>query len=136
MELDRSYTDRSYLYGRLLAIAEDVERRTYDKGETRVTNAERYMQVFVQKPFRTWATIQRNIKPYLNSLKPGSREYYKNLFGEITGLFTEGDFESKTALDGKYLLGYDCQRTALRAHKPMENTSTADNDTDGNDKEE
>lgn len=136
MELERSYTDRSYLYGRLLAIAEDGERRTYDKGETRVTNAERYMQVFVQKPFRTWATIQRNIKPYLNSLKPGSREYYKNLFGEITGLFTEGDFESKAALDGKYLLGYDCQRTALRTHKPIENTSAADNNTDGNDEEE
>lgn len=136
MELDKSNRDRSYLYGRLLAIAENVERRTYDKGETRVTNAERYMQVFVQKPFRTWATIQRNIKPYLNSLKPGSREYYKNLFGEITGLFTEGDFESKAALDGKYLLGYDCQRTVLRAHKPMENTSVADNNTGGNDKEE
>ncbi|MEN6312686.1 MAG: type I-C CRISPR-associated protein Cas8c/Csd1 [Clostridiaceae bacterium] len=136
MELDRSCTDRSYLYGRLLAIAEDIERRTYERDETRATNAERYMQTFSQKPFRTWATIQRNIKPYLNSLKPGSREYYKNLFGEITGLFHEGDFDSKTALDGKYLLGYDCQRTALRPYKSKETTNTADNITDGNEKEE
>lgn len=136
MELDKSCRDRSYLFGRLLAIAEDVERRTYDKGEIRATNAERYMQTFVQKPFRTWATIQRNIKPYLNSLKPGSREFYKNLFGEITGLFLEGDFESKAALDGKYLLGYDCQRTVLRSYKAKENTSTPDNNTNESETEE
>lgn len=136
MELDRSCTDRSYLYGRLLAIAEDVERRTYERGETRATNAERYMQAFSQKPFRTWVTIQRNIKPYLNSLKPGSREFYKNLFGEITGLFLKDDFEVKTALDGKYLLGYDCQRTVLRAYTPKGNTSTADNNIDASETEE
>lgn len=135
MELDKSNRDRSYLYGRLLAIAEDIERRTYEKDETRATNAERYMQTFAQKPFRTWATIQRNIKPYLNSLKPGSREFYKNLFGEITGLFIEGDYESKTALDGKYLLGYDCQRTALRKY-PKENTSVADQNIVEDKKEE
>lgn len=135
MELDRSCTDRSYLYGRLLAIAEDVERRTYERDETRATNAERYMQTFVQKPFRTWATIQRNIKPYLNSMKPGSREFYKNLFGEITRLFVEGDFESKAALDGKYLLGYDCQRTALRSYKSKEKTNTVDNNTYENEAE-
>jgi len=132
MELDRTCTDRSYLYGRLLAIAEDIERRTYERDETRATNAERYMQAFAQKPFKTWATIQRNIKPYLNSLKPGSRESYKNLFGEITGLFLKGDFESKAALNGKYLLGYDCQRTALRPQKPKEDTNSADNNIDKN----
>lgn len=130
MELDRSCTDRSYLYGRLLAIAEDIERRTYEKEETRATNAERYMQAFAQNPFRTWPTIQRNIKPYLNSLKPGSREFYKNLFEEITRLFSEGDFELKAALNGRYLIGYDCQRTALRSHKPAKNSNAVNNDID------
>ncbi len=136
MELDTSNKDRSYLYGRLLAIAEHIERRTYERGETRSSNAERYMQAFAQKPFRIWATIRRNINPYLNSLKPGSREYYKNLFAEITRLFNEGDFESIATLDGKYLLGYDCQRMALREHKLIENTSASENNIDGNEKEE
>ena len=35
MELDREFTDRSYLYGRLLAVYEQVERRTYDFDEKR-----------------------------------------------------------------------------------------------------
>ena len=118
MELDKSNNDRSYLYGRLLSIAEAIERQTYERDEKRVTNAERYMQAFAQNPFRAWTMIQRSIKPYLNSLNPGSREYYKNLFGEITELFKEGDFESRTALNGKYLIGYDCQRNALRNKTP------------------
>ncbi|MDX9888760.1 MAG: type I-C CRISPR-associated protein Cas8c/Csd1 [Anaerovoracaceae bacterium] len=118
MELDKSNNDRSYLFGRLLSIAEVIERQTYERDERRVTNAERYMQAFAQNPFRTWTMIQRSIKPYLNSLSPGSREYYKNLFGEITELFKDGDFESRTALNGKYLIGYDCQRSALRNKTP------------------
>ncbi len=114
MELDTKCTDRSYLYGRLLAVAEKVERSTYEKGETRTTNAERYMPQFSRTPFRTWGIIRKSTHFYLSQLKPGSREYYKNLYGEISGLFKDGDFESKSALDGKYLLGYDCQRTALK----------------------
>ncbi|MDF9407200.1 MAG: CRISPR-associated protein (Cas_Csd1) [Pelotomaculum sp. PtaB.Bin013] len=136
MELDRSKNDRSYLYGRLLAIAEDIERRTYERDETRVTNAERYMQAFVQNPFRTWPMIQRSIKPYLNSLKPGSRKFYKDLFGEITGLFADGDFEAKNALNGKYLIGYDCQRTVLQAYQPKGKSNPEENKTDDIEEEE
>jgi CRISPR-associated protein (Cas_Csd1). len=115
MELDRTNRDRSYLYGRMLAVAERVERSTYEKGETRITNAERYMQAFSRSPFRTWNVIWKNLQPYLAKLKPASREYYKNLLsGEITGLFEYKDRVSNEALDGKYLLGYDCQRTDLK----------------------
>ena len=129
MKLDSGYSDRSYLYGRLLAIAEDIERRTYDRDETRVTNAERYMQAFVQDPFRTWPMIQRNIKPYLNSLKPGSRKFYKDLFGEITELFADGDFEARAALNGKYLIGYDCQRTVLQTYQTKGKSGQEENKT-------
>ncbi|AET67442.1 CRISPR-associated protein Cas8c/Csd1, subtype I-C/DVULG [Desulfosporosinus orientis DSM 765] len=114
MELDKTNRDRSYLYGRILAVAERVERATYEKGETRTTNAERYMQAFSRSPFRTWNTIWNNLQPYLKQLKPAAREYYKNLLGEITGLFEYKDRISNEFLDGKYLIGYDCQRTDLK----------------------
>ncbi|EHQ90703.1 type I-C CRISPR-associated protein Cas8c/Csd1 [Desulfosporosinus youngiae] len=115
MELDKTNRDRSYLYGRMLAVAERVERATYEKGETRITNAERYMQAFSRSPFRTWNVIWKNLQPYLAKLNPASREYYKNLLsGEITGLFKYKDRVSNEALDGKYLIGYDCQRTDLK----------------------
>ena len=114
MELDKTNRDRSYLYGRMLAVAERVERATYEKGETRITNAERYMQAFSRSPFRTWKIIWNNLQPYMKQLKPAAREYYKNLLGEITELFTYEERIADEILDGKYLIGYDCQRTELR----------------------
>ncbi|GBF32112.1 CRISPR-associated protein, Csd1 family [Desulfocucumis palustris] len=143
MELDKTNRDRSYLYGRMLAVAERVERITYEKGETRITNAERYMQAFSRSPFRTWDIIWKNLQPYLKQLKPASREYYKNLLGEITGLFEYKDRISNEILDGKYLLGYDCQRTDLKRW-PKEQTSSREganflpegtNEEDKNDEE-
>jgi len=123
MELDKTNRDRSYLYGRMLAVAERVERATYEKGETRTTNAERYMHAFSRSPFRTWNIIWNNLQNYLEKLKPAAREYYKNLLGEITGLFEYKDRISNEILDGKYLIGYDCQRTELRRW-PKEQTSS------------
>jgi CRISPR-associated protein Csd1 len=95
MTLDEKCRDRSYLFGRLLAVAEKVERSTFERGETRITNAERYMQQFSRTPFRTWELIRRNTQIYLKQLKPKSREYYKNLYSKITELFEEGAFEVK-----------------------------------------
>jgi CRISPR-associated protein Csd1 len=114
MKLDETCTNRSYLFGRLLAVAEKVERSTYSKDETRTTNAERYMQQFSRTPMRTWEIIRRNTQVYLNQLKPSVREFYKNLYSEIDGFFINGDFAGKSALDGRFLLGYDCQREALK----------------------
>ena len=39
LDLDKTSTDRSYLFGRLLAVADKLERDTFDMGEDRVTNA-------------------------------------------------------------------------------------------------
>jgi CRISPR-associated protein Csd1 len=132
MVLDEKCTNRSYLFGRLLAVAEKIERSTYDKDETRISNAERYMRQFSQTPFRTWELIRRNTQIYLNKMKPGSREFYKNLYGTIDGQFEEGDFESKKVLDGRFLLGYDCQREALENRKKATDKTENDNsDTEG-----
>ncbi len=136
MTLDEKCTDRSYLYGRLLAVAEKIERCTYEKGETQTTNAERYMRQFSQTPFRTWELIRRNTQIYLNQLKPGSREFYKNLYGQIMQLFEEGCFEEKKALDGKFLLGYDCQREALKYCQKDNITISTEDEPENNDEEE
>ncbi|MEA4834173.1 MAG: type I-C CRISPR-associated protein Cas8c/Csd1 [Anaeromusa sp.] len=130
MELDWENTDRSYLYGRLLAVAEKVERITYEKGETRITNAERYMQAFSRTPFRTWTIIWNNIQPYMRQLKPASREYYKNMVGEITALFQYDERISNIALNGKYLIGYDCQRIGLQKYKPSLKPDVEEKKTD------
>lgn len=50
MELDKSRADRSYQYGRLLAVLEKVERDTYDKDESREPNAIRLQTMFRRRP--------------------------------------------------------------------------------------
>ena len=46
MALDVNCTRRDYLYGRLLAVADRIEYRTFDKDDGRQTNAKRYMNAF------------------------------------------------------------------------------------------
>ena len=59
MALDKKETDRNYLYGRLLAVADRIEYLTYDeKDNGRVTNAKRYMSTFSQRPYETWKVIE------------------------------------------------------------------------------
>ncbi len=113
MELDNC-NDRSYLFGRLLAVADVLEQRTFDTSEKeRETNAKRYWSVFVKKPAKTWALITDKLLPYMN--KNGKyMSYYNRLFEEIHDKFNIEDYNDKE-LDAKYLLGYWCQRKAMNS---------------------
>lgn len=111
MSLDKECKDRSYLYGRLLSIADRIEYSTYDKekDKKRVTNAKRYMNAFSQRPYTTWRVIEESIQPYLAKLNPGSRIYYSKLLDEVQNLFTLDTFKDNKKLDGLYLLGFHSQ---------------------------
>lgn len=109
MALDVTCTKRDYLYGRLLALADRIEYRTYDKGEIRQTNAKRYMSAFSQHPFRTWKVIEEKLEPYLMRLSVPERLSYQKLMNEICSLFTVEDYENDASLSGLYLLGFHNQ---------------------------
>ena len=111
MALQHDCKDRSYLYGRLLAVADLAEKTTYDKDDKnkRVTNAMRYMNVFSRRPFRTWQIIEERLKPYFSKLIGGNRVYFEKLFNEIHEKFTTEVYMDDSALDGLYLLGYHSQ---------------------------
>lgn len=121
--LDTKCKDRNYLYGRLLAVADRVEYRTFDKENSidRVTNAKRYMSTFSQRPFETWKVIEENLQPYINKLKKSERRYYENLIDEICQLFEISSF-TNTRLDALYLLGFHSQSHDLRSYKNNEDT--------------
>ncbi len=113
--LDKSAKDRSYLYGRLLAVADRIEYMTYDaKDNGRITNAKRYMSTFSQRPYETWKVIEENIQPYLAKLDVVKRKYYENLLSEICNLFDIDKFKENKKLDGLYLLGDHSQEDDLR----------------------
>lgn len=125
LALDTSNTDRSYLFGRLLAVAEQVERSTYDRDEGREPNAIRMQSVFAQRPLYAWRIISEQINPYFSRQKPGLRAYFKNIIGEITDMLPDPkDHNLDKKLDDTYLLGYYHQRSALTRKK-----EAADNET-------
>ena len=54
MALNEAETDRSYLFGRVLAYAEELERCALrEAGENRETNAQRLRFQYVQHPAKT-----------------------------------------------------------------------------------
>ena len=134
LELDKTLTDRDYLYGRLLAYADRIENysRFLQVGgndtEKRPTNAVRYMTAFASKPFRTWHQIySRELNPYMQRLaKQNKWEWYQQQIDEILSLFKEGEFDNDKSLDGKYLLGYSLQRRALLIRKKEEESENAE----------
>ena len=117
MALDENCTRRDYLYGRLLAVADRIEYRTFDKDDGRQTNAKRYMNAFSQNPFRTWKILEEKLVSYLGQLMPPERLVYQNLIDSICSKFSIKDFENDKALDGLYLLGFHNQSYDLKKKK-------------------
>ena len=116
MALDKNCSDRSYLFGRLLAIAEAVENSTYNEENRRETNALRMQKTFALHPMSTWRVLEEKLEPYYKQLKPGLRQYYRKLTQEIMDGISASDSTLNQKLDDIYLLGYYHQR-AYRAEK-------------------
>lgn len=119
MSLDKNNTDRSYLFGRLLAIAETVENSTYDDETRRETNAMRMQRAFSLRPMATWRLLEERLEPYYRQLNPGLRSYYRKMTQEITDKISASDRDLNQKLEDVYLLGYYHQR-AFRTEKTNE----------------
>jgi len=113
--LDTENNDRDYLFGRLLAIADVLERRALGSDETRSSNAIRYMNSFSKNPVRTWKTIQESLQPYQARL--GTKGLYlSKLIDEVASRIDLAEFNNRP-LSGKYLLGFYSQRHDLYQKK-------------------
>lgn len=134
MSLDTENRSRDYIFGRLLAVAEHLERTALRiANETRATNAENYMQRFVMRPFHTWEQLETNLKPYKDRLRKdypvrisekfvltnpigflSNRENEINqLICVLDDLKQEGCDLDKP-LEPEFLLGYHSQKMAYR----------------------
>ena len=125
MALDQNRKTRDYLYGRLLALAENLEGRSLNlAGEGRDTNASKLMQRFSQRPHSTWLTIELALVPYktrLRSNRPGFLFNIEKEIDEVMDLFSMDDFLLDQPLSGEFLLSYHCQRAKLRTKHQDEN---------------
>ncbi|PMC81174.1 type I-C CRISPR-associated protein Cas8c/Csd1 [Anaerococcus hydrogenalis] len=121
--LDKENLDRSYLYGRLLALYERVEKlcfETKDKDNqvTRITNAEKYWTSFINNPVTINLRLRDAIKPYERKLAANEnkkRIYFKikNEINEVTNLIADNyDYrkeENRKALSSGFIFGYEGQ---------------------------
>lgn len=145
MTLETDRRTRDYLYGRLLAVADRLESVALSIAqEKRETSAARLMQRFADHPYSTWRTIYLSLAPYKARLR-GSREAFLHRMEKeidaIKNAFDPNDFIKEGKLSGEFLLGFHCQRMALRP-KDKENDgdgvdadASADSDSINSDKE-
>ncbi|MFI3226030.1 MAG: type I-C CRISPR-associated protein Cas8c/Csd1 [Clostridia bacterium] len=127
MVLDEKNADRSYLFGRYLAVAERLESQTYSNDEKRETNAIRMQISFSQKPFTSFRALEERLISYKAKLPQGSKIYYQNLISEIISkLDIENISELNKPLESIYLLGYYHQREAF--FKGKQETKTEENE--------
>ena len=116
--LDETKDDRSYLFGRMIAVADQMERATYSREEmgSRTTNAMRYMEIFSSRPATTWKTLHKKLLPYQQKREMyGGKE--RKLISKIGSMFKEEDFLSDRPLDGRFLLGFYCQQYAMEQER-------------------
>jgi CRISPR-associated protein Csd1 len=133
LESDRD--DRDYLYGRLLAVADWVERGVHiANSEERQTNAMKYKLRFSQRPFETWKKISEKLEPYWQRVPAGGFTL-KELIDQITNSFRPKEFEDNSALSGAYLLGFSAQKQDFRK-RVQENKKSPTGDNDSTDENE
>lgn len=99
---------RDYLFGRLLGIAEVMERKVLEKRyEKRATNATRYFNAFTQHPARTWMVIRKQLAPYFENSSDNTR-YYAMLLQQVENKLSTEQM-TDNSLKPVFLLGYSSQ---------------------------
>ena len=88
MGLDKQKKDISYLWGRLLAYAQEVEKEALETMgvRDRETNAERYMRRFQLRPLETWEQLYLRLQPYQVRLRKNKNYRFKVLNKEMNEL--------------------------------------------------
>lgn len=117
MPLEEDRRTRDYLFGRLLAIADNIEQRALRlSNEDRETNAMKLLQRFANHPSSTWRSIEIALGPYkarLRARRPAVLLEREKLLDGVSCMFSTDEFTSDRKLTGEFLLGFHCQRAKL-----------------------
>lgn len=121
--------NRSFQYGRLLAVMERAEEDYYSKTEdmeTRQSNAIKSMSEYRRRPWSVFERINQELhRAYLNRIEPWQARRYERLKGEIVALLSEfPEEELKKPLDDLYLMGYELQRNDFFTKKETNDNKT------------
>lgn len=136
MTLDPDSTDRSYVYGRLVAVANAAEQAALRDAKKRggaqtdrTTTAIRFLTNVSERPASTWHRIWLAVnRSYLNRMNGAQRTYYMNQMNEIMDLLP--DKNDDTALGALFPVGFAHQSEAMhrRAKEKAEANQEATSD--------
>jgi len=116
--LDHENTNRSYLFGRLLAIFELIETQRYridGNNQERITNAERYWNAYTSQPAKLMMNLANKIKPYEEAVKLNAHGIFHKLDKEraeivqlLSPLMAKKDINDP--LDYQFIFGYYAEK--------------------------
>ena len=119
MSIDKNSKDISYNCGRLLAVADAIEKYAlYEKtgsSTTRSTNAMRYFTRFANYPCITWGKISEKLMSYRTALR-GKGGYLFAMMEEISANIDPDEFNNARNLDGRMALGFDTQKNVIEEY--------------------
>lgn len=131
MALNLANHDRSYLFGRLLAIADDIESRALYRRQgrnanvsSRLTTAQRFMTNFSERPATTWQRIYLSImRSYIGSLSGGSQHYYQTQIAKIIDILSDQQMNDEP-LKPMFLSGFAAQHVENQYQNEQNNKKT------------
>lgn len=126
--LKRDNTDRSYLFGRLLALFEQMEEITYEKDKERATHAQKLWTTYTNNPAVTMLRLRKLLNPYEIKLAKSESLIKQELYADIkkemtsvTNMLSEHyDFQSRDMsrpLDYNFIFGYEAQRRSVQSKR-------------------
>lgn len=132
--LNREKVDRSYLFGRLLAVYEQIESATFAKankiaGEPtseRLTNAQHFWSAFNRNPATTTQILEEKVKPYEKKLRtsmPGLLIKLEKEKSEIVNKLHDHFYDNanfNNSLEYDFIFGYQAERKFLFTKHPEE----------------
>ncbi|MDY4761342.1 type I-C CRISPR-associated protein Cas8c/Csd1 [Streptococcus thoraltensis] len=116
--LDHENSERSYLFGRLLAIYELIETQRYvvdRRSQDRITNAERYWTAYTGQPAKMMMLLENKMKPYEEFLKLNHPDIWHKLEkerAEILQLLAPASSTKEfiDALNYRFIFGYYAEK--------------------------
>lgn len=125
--------ERSLLWGQLLAIMDEIERRSmYVAGQAgsdaRMTNAKKYWGNFSQKPMTVYNQLYRLLmQGYARRLSSETRDYFDREIGKIITRLYEINGFNNTPLTETYLVGYYTQKEGMKYKERKEEVADENN---------
>ena len=132
MALQEELMDRSYLYGRLLAVFNRMETivNIKKKNADRETNAFKLWSRYTKEPAKTISVLRKRINPYMRDLSSWNRERFSMMIEDILGKIESINGFTNESLKETYLLGYYSQMEAMRSKKEKENEEDENSDSE------